>query len=311
MDLSRGIRQKVIQYVQHKYGENAVCGIMTTNAQAPRGAIRIAARFYGLKKFGDNVAFKNLGDMMAKSVPAGVGISFDSETEDGKTVYQMLQEKFSDENGREILRWAKVVEGSFTSYGAHAAGIVISDNAEVKEYIPLRWNKKLNEWTTQCDMVTVEAKGLLKMDFLGLKTLDIINGCLKAIKKRTGKTIDMNKVPMDDADVYKEIFQKGNTNSVFQFESSGMKSMLQRFQPNRFDDLILLVAAYRPGPMQYLDGVIESKSKNDEIKYIVPQMKDILDVTYGYPIYQEQVMQLFSSVAGFSLGQADEIRRLR
>ncbi len=309
-DIAKQIRPKVIQYVQHKYGENAVCGIMTTNAQAPRGAIRIAAKFYGLKTAGDSSSFLNLGDQMAKQVPKDPGTSFSSEDENGRSVYDALCETYAaNGDALEILRWAKVIEGSFTAYGAHAAGIVISDNHEVKEYVPLRWNKKLNEWTTQCDMIVTEDKGLLKMDFLGLKTLDVINGCIKAVAERTGKTIDPMEIPMDDAEVFSEIFAKGNTNSVFQFESSGMKSMLKRFKPDKFDDLILLVAAYRPGPLQYLDGVIDAKTGKTPITYQTPELEDILDVTYGYPIYQEQVMAIFQKLAGYTLGGADLVRR--
>lgn len=248
-DLAKRIRPKVIQYVQKKYGENAVCGIMTTNAQAPRGAIRIAAKYYALSLGKEGTAFKNLGDKMAKKVPEEPGISFSSQVGD-TTVYESLVAEFDgDKVALKILQWAKSIEGIFTAYGAHAAGIVISDNGDVREYLPLRWNKTLSEWTTQTDMNHIEAKGLIKMDFLGLKTLDIITDCLRAIEKKTGKSLDpLRDIPMDDENVYKEIFQKGKTNSVFQFESDGMKNMLKRFKPDSFEDLIILVSMFRPGP---------------------------------------------------------------
>lgn len=309
-DFAKAVRPRIIQYVQHCYGENAVCGIMTMNAQAPRGTIRIATKFYGLKTAGNGVAFYNLGDQMSKQVPNDVGLGFDDEVSDGNTLYEMLSSAYSENSDAlEILRWAKVLEGSFTTYGAHAAGIVISDNSEVKEYVPLRWNKKLGEWTTQIDMVTVEERGLLKMDFLGLKTLDVLTDTIRAIHKRTGIVIDPDAIPLDDDEAFRKIFQEGRTDSVFQLESQGMKSMLKRFKPDKFSDLILLVAAYRPGPLQYLDGVISVKTAGKPVEYSTPLLKDILDVTYGYPIYQEQVMEIFQKLAGYTLGGADEVRR--
>ena len=310
VDLSRTVRQKTIRYVQHKYGDDAVCGIMTTNAQAPRGAIRIAAKFYGLKLMQDGTVFYNLGSQMAKAVPGEPGTSFATTNNDGVTLYDQLCDSFKHiDHALNILKWAKIIEGSFTTYGAHAAGIVISDNKDVKEYLPLRWNKELNEWTTQCDKEQVEEKGLLKMDFLGLKTLDVITGTLKAVHKRTGKVIEPLEIPLDDEEVFTTIFQAGQTNSVFQFESSGMKSMLKRFKPSSFNDLILLVAAYRPGPLQYLDDVIDVKCGKKPISYATPELESILNVTYGYPIYQEQVMAIFQKLAGYTLGGADLVRR--
>ena len=309
-DLSKTVRQQVIRYVRNKYGEDSVCGILTTNALAPKGAIRTAAKYYGLKKRQDGMVFKALGDSMAKMVPKEPGTSFDSEHVSEKTLYESLKDMYRDnEDALEILRWAKILEGSFTTYGAHAAGIVISDSAPVREYIPLRWNKKLNLLTTQCDMQYVEEKGLLKMDFLGLKTLDIINDCIKMVFQRTGKMIDPNQINLEDERVFRTIFQKGNTNSVFQFESAGMKNMLQRFKPSSFEDLIILVSMFRPGPIQYIDDVIEVKHGRKAPAYITPELKDILGRTYGGIVYQEQVMEIFQKLAGYTLGGADSVRR--
>ena len=306
-DIAKATRQKVIEYVTNKYGKNAVCGIMTTNAQAPRGAIRIAAKYYG-QKVGKEGAFLALSDKMAKTVPNEPGISFDSEINDGKTVYDILSEQFSDKDSKEIIKWAKVIEGSFTTYGAHAAGIVISDNEDVSDYIPLRWNDKLGEWTSQCDKEKVEENGLLKMDLLGLKTLDIITETIRNIEKSTGKVINPLELDVNDPLVYKEIFQKGNTNSVFQFESAGMKQMLKRFKPECFEDLIILVSMFRPGPLQFIDGVIEVKN-GKEPEYLTPQLEPILGKTYAAIVYQEQVMQIFQNLAGYTLGGADMVRR--
>lgn len=309
-DIAKKVRPKVIQYVQAKYGHDAVCGIMTKNALAPRGAIRTAAKYYALSQGLDGTAFKDLGDTMAKAVPVTPGTLFGSDMGDGTTLMSSLMTTYGgNENAAQILRWAGVLEGSFTTYGAHAAGIVISDNANVGEYIPLRWNEKLQEWTTQCDMVQVEENGLLKFDFLGLKTLDVITGCIRMIREKTGKTIIPENIPLDDERVYREIFQQGKTKSVFQFESEGMRSMLKNFRPDQFSDLILLVAAYRPGPMQYLDAIIDTKAGRKEAEYAVPELEEILGGTYGYPVYQEEVMAIFQRLAGYTLGGADIVRR--
>ena len=308
-DLSNTIRQKVIEYVQYKYGEESVCGIMTTNAQAPKGTIRIATKYYGYEKEDDGRAFLSLADMIAKKVPEEPGISFGKKDDKGITLYEQLRSDYAENpDALEILRWAKVIEGIFTAYGAHAAGIVISDGTPIKNHIPLRWNEKLNEWTTQMDMVSVEENGYLKMDFLGLRTLDIITDCLKAIKKNCGVAIDPLNIPLDDAEVFKTIFCEGKTNSVFQFESSGMKNMLRRFQPSSFEDLIILVAMFRPGPLQYLDGVIEVKH-GKKAEYITKELVPLLENTYGAIVFQEQVMQIFQDLAGYTLGGADQVRR--
>lgn len=310
-DIANAIRPKVIEYVTNKYGKNAVCGIMTTNAQAPRGAIRIAGKYYGLS-IGKDGYFLGLSDEMAKKVPTEPNTKFSSLIEkNGKemTVRAMLEDDYkSNSDALEIIRWAGLIEGSFTTYGAHAAGIVISDNDDVSEYVPLRWNDNLGEWTTQCDMVAVEEKGLLKMDFLGLKTLDIITGTMKMLEKK-GIEIDPIKLDINDKDVYKEIFQKGRTNSVFQFESNGMKNMLQRFRPECFEDLIILVSTFRPGPIQFLDDIINVKNGRKEPQYVTPELVPILGKTYGAIVYQEQVMQIFQDLAGYSLGAADNVRR--
>ena len=308
-DISNRTRSKVIEYVRAKYGEDAVCGIMTTNAQAPRGAIRIAAKYYGLS-LGKEKEFLTLGDQMAKQVSNESGTGFNSEMGMG-TVSEYLQNVYEDNiDALNILKWAMCIEGCFTSYGAHAAGIVISDGAPVSEYVPLRWNNKLSEMTTQVDMNRVESKGLIKMDFLGLRTLDIITDCIRMIKEKTGKVIDpLKDISMDDEKVYTEIFQKGRTNAVFQFASSGMKSMLQRFKPNSFEDLIILVSMFRPGPLQYLDDVIDVKRGAWPMEFLTPELEPILSKTYGAITYQEQVMEIFQKLAGYTLGGADMVRR--
>ncbi len=315
-DISNATRSKVIQYVQNKYGYDAVCGIMTTNAQAPKGAIRIAAKYFGLKKY--NEGLLKLGDTIVKLVTKEVGVSFDSTvSESGKldsesniTLYEYLQNKFAkDTDALEVLRWAKIIEGSFTAYGAHAAGIVISDGKPVSDYLPLRYNENLGMMTTQCDMGQTEDAGLLKFDFLGLKTLDIITETLKMIERNTGLIIDPYSINREDENVLSEIFAKAKTNAVFQFASSGMKQMLKRFKPSNFEDLIILVSMFRPGPLQYLDSVIDVKTGAKKMTFLCNELKPILSKTYGAIVYQEQVMQICQSLAGYTLGGADQVRR--
>lgn len=310
-DISQTVRSKVIEYVTAKYGKDAVCGIMTMNAQAPRGAVRIAAKYYCQSINGNEKLYLSIADAIAKSIPLEPGTRFSTvlDPDTGETVLQQLKKKFTKKEEREIIRWATIIEGCFTAYGAHAAGVIISDNNDVSEYVPLRWNKDLNEWTSQCDMVQAEeVHGLLKMDFLGLKTLDIITGCQRLIRENHGVSIDPLNIPLDDKDVYRDIFSKGRTNSVFQFESSGMKTMLKRFKPESFEDLIILVSMFRPGPLQYLDGVVEVKN-GKEPEYLCDELIPILGKTYGAIVYQEQVMEIFQRLAGYTLGGADLVRR--
>lgn len=313
-DISKTARPKVIEYVKNKYGEDCVCGIMTQNAQAPRGAIRIAAKCYGLylnrndRKDNGAKRFLSLGDQIAKKVPMGPNISFDTKSGNTTVMQDLLNEYKENEDATNIVRWARVFEGCFTAYGAHAAGIVITDGTPVKEIVPLRWNDKLGIYTTQCDMVEVEENGMLKFDFLGLKTLDIINDCLWQLH-REGISVRTEDIPLDDKKVLREIFAKGQTNSVFQFESQGMKQMLRRFRPETFEDLILLVAMFRPGPLQYLDDVIDVKNGDKPLEYLDERLQPILWNTYGAISFQEQVMRIFQDLAGYSLGQADLVRR--
>lgn len=313
-DISRTVRPRVIEYVKRKYGKDCVCGIMTQNAQAPKGAVRIAAKCYGLyvnrenKKDDGAKKFLSLADQIAKKIPQEPGTAFDSPAGNATLYKWLLSEYAGNKDACEIIRWAKVFEGCFTAYGAHAAGIVITDGTPVKEIVPLRWNDKLGIYTTQCDMVEVEENGMLKFDFLGLKTVDIINDCLWQLHSE-GINVNVYDIPLDDADVYKEIFSKGRTDSVFQFESTGMKEMLKRFRPETFEDLIILVSMFRPGPLQYLDGVIDIKNGRKKISFLTPELEPILGSTYGAITYQEQVMQIFQQLAGYTLGGADLVRR--
>ena len=313
-DLSNTTRGKVIEYVQNKYGANAVCGIMTKTVQAPKGAINIAAKYYGLKTYGTPLT--SLGRQIAKDVTTEVGVSFASIVasngkldEIGKPLCEYLASKYAgNKDALEVIKWAQIIEGSFTAYGAHAAGIVISDNNDVGEYLPLRFNSKLAMMQTQCNMAQVEDNGLLKFDFLGLKTLDVVTECLRMIESNYGIIIDPLKIDLEDSKVFK-LMAEGYTNAVFQFESAGMKAMLKRFKPTCFEDLIILVSMFRPGPLQYLDGVIDVKNGKKSMTFLTPMLEEITGKTYGAIVYQEQVMEICQKLAGFTLGHADEVRR--
>lgn len=302
-DFKTDIRNKVLDYVKFKYGPDAVCCIMTRGTQAAKASVRNAARLLGSEKYNDTKRFLSLGDQIAKTIPTTLGIRL-------KDCEDKINELFCDNaDAMEIFHNAKLIEGSFVNVGMHAAGVIISDNGDVKQYVPLMYNKDKEQWMTQCEKDPCESIGLLKMDFLGLRNLNIITEALREIKKNTGKHIDIEKVPFEKK-VFQKIFAAGNTNSVFQFESNGMKKMLRQFQPESIEDIILLVAAYRPGPVQYLDSIIAVKHGKKDPDYVIPEMESILGKTYGYPVYQEQIMQIFNKFAGFTLGESDIIRRL-
>lgn len=340
-DFASECRGLVLEYVKKKYGENAVCCIMTKGTQAAKGSIRNCARILGDEVYSDPKAFLSLGDRIAKEVPNAVGVTFRKKVRffykgysydsvdaindangtdfDEKnlpvevtyeTVIDQLKKKFEDDKyALKILSDAELVEGTFTHYGMHAAGVIISDNADVSDNIPLMWDEKNGVWKSQCDMVEAEDNGMLKMDFLGLNNLTIITEALRNIRKRTGIKIDIERDAAIEADVLRTIYCSGQTNSIFQFESGGMKKMLRQFKPDSIDDILLLNAAYRPGPMQYLDKIVNVKHGREPMTYLVPELEHILNKTYGSIIYQEQVMRICQDLAGYSLGGADMVRR--
>lgn len=308
-DFAPSIRDGVVEYVTKKYeykGEYApeinatVANIATEGTLAARGAIRGVGRIL----YGD-VALP-LCDKLAKLVPAVPGMSL-KKAIDESTELKNLRDTIPE--AKRILEDALLVEGTPVNSGVHAAGVVITDKP-VSEYAAMFWNEEKHCWVVQYDMISCESDlGILKMDFLGLKNLDIINDAMQSIK-----TFDNTEVSVDtlqaanDPEVLRAIYAKGRTNGVFQFESGGMKRTLRDFQPSSIDDVILLNAAYRPGPMDYIPKITDVKLGKNAPSYIVPEMEKIMGVTYGSPIYQEQIMQLFQEV-GFSLGQADIIRR--
>ena len=276
---------------------------MTKGTRAVKGSIRDAARLLGSELKDDTTTFLSLGDTISKKVPSKPDIKF-SDVED-----DLVNSFGNNKNALTIIENAKLLSGTFANVGMHAAGVIIADNGDVKQYVPLMWNDEKGQWLTQIEKDYCESIGLLKMDFLGLRNLDIITDALKMIQKNKGISIDIESIP-HEPEVFKKIFATAKTNSVFQFESPGMKQILRQFKPENLEDIILLNAAYRPGPMQYLDDIIAVKHGKKKPTYVIPEMEEVLGTTYGKPIYQEQIMQIFNKFAGFTLGQSDIIRRL-
>lgn len=304
-DIATSLRPILIQYVQWRYGVNAVASIMTETTYGAKGAIQAAGRDEADRLYG-HLPLKNRNEEKSRFMHKYV-YPISDQMDTGMKVADIDIGSF-DDISQNIIQKASLIEGKLFSTGVHAGGVVISDNRDINEYIPIYYNHSLDVWAVQCDMVRLEEKGFLKFDLLGLKNLDIITDALYLILKHTGTAVDINKIPFEDV-VFSEIYSTGRTNSVFQFESVGMKKMLQRFQPSCFEDIILLVAAYRPGPMQYLDDIIAVKQGTKPIHYDIPELEPILSETYGAVIYQEQVMRIFQDLAGYSLGGADLVRR--
>ena len=301
-DFETQVRGKVIDYVKEKYGKDAVCCILAKGTLAAKAAVRSAARVLGLERYGDSRRLYEKGGAIAGKIPAVPGIRLDEVSKD-------LEREFgSDPEALQIIQDAKIVEGVTINHSMHAAGVIISDNEDISDYVALMYNTEKGQWMSQCDMVEAEKQAhLMKMDFLGLRTLNIINETLHAVYEHYGTRLNIEKAPFEK-EVFQQIFSAGKTNGVFQFESSGMKNMLRRFKPGSIEDLILLVAAYRPGPLQYLDEIIAVKQGKAKPRYIVPQMEEILKKTYGKPVYQEQIMMIAHEIAGFTMGEADVIR---
>jgi DNA polymerase-3 subunit alpha len=336
-DVASQVRPYLIRYIKDRYGENAVCSIATETTYGAKSAIQMAGRERAAQLFGTSSKSKDLRSQYAREVTEPLSGIIPEEP--GRVLERPGEEKidprkrkgcrFLFENyiaaphptsipGIDAVReasilWshAKLIEGKLCATGVHAGGIVISDNDDISDHIPLAYNPKKNVWVAQCDMIKVEERGMLKMDLLGLNTLGIITDCLWLIKKHCGVSIDTDAIPFEK-EVFKNIYCRGFTNSVFQFESPGMKDLLRRFQPSNIDDLILLNAVFRPGPLQYIDGIIETKRTGhapESCLTKIPQLREILEPTYMSIIYQEQIMLICQKLAGYSLGQADNVRK--
>jgi DNA polymerase III subunit alpha len=297
IDFDEDGRERVLQYVVNKYGHERVAHIVTFGTMAAKMAIRDVARVQKLPLSEAN--------RLAKLIPDRPGVTLSDAYEE---VPELLRERESKEPLiSQTLKYAEVLEGNIRQTGVHACGIIISkDNLD--EYIPLCTAKDTDLYVTQYEGNHVESVGLLKMDFLGLKTLSIMKDALENIRKSKNIDIDLEKIPLDDTKTF-ELFSNGETTGVFQFESSGMKRYLRELKPNQLGDLVAMNALYRPGPMEYIPQFISRKLGKEEIKYEIPSMEKYLKETYGITVYQEQVMLLSQELAGFTKGEADSLRK--
>jgi DNA polymerase-3 subunit alpha len=290
-------RGRVIDYVREKYGRDNVAQIITFATMGAKAVIRDAGR-------GLDIPYGEC-DRIAKLVPAELDMSIDKALKQSPPLQQLYEK---EDRIRQLLDVSRRLEGLTRHASVHAAGVVISPRPIV-EYSPLGRTKD-NEIVTQYAMDEIGAIGLLKMDFLGLKTLTLIQDCVTRIGRETGAFPDMDRLPLDSPEVY-ALFAAARTDGIFQFESSGMKDILRKLKPDRFEDLIALNALFRPGPIGsgMIDDYIERRHGRQPIEYTVPQLEGVLGVTYGVIVYQEQVMQIASQLAGFTLGEADLLRR--
>ena len=290
-------RQMVLDWVTKKYGKDKVAHICTFGTMATKLAIRDVARVLKLPL--------PEADRLAKLVPEAPKMSFTQAYHDSP---ELKQEKISgNELIRSTLKFAETLEGSVRQTGVHACGILISRDS-LSDHIPIMPTKDEELYTTQYDGRFVESIGLLKMDFLGLKTLSIIKETIENIKLSKGITVDIDKIPDDDEKTF-ELFSHGDTTGIFQFESPGMKKHLRALKPNRFEDLVAMNALYRPGPMEYIPSFINRKHGREKIEYDHPLMEPYLKDTYGITVYQEQVMLQSRALGGFTRGDSDSLRK--
>jgi DNA polymerase-3 subunit alpha len=296
IDFCMNRRGEVIDYVTRKYGRDQVAQIITFNTMAAKAAIKDVGRALDMP-YGEV-------DRIAKMIPTTIGISIDQALKDSPALSGAYE---SDPKIKELIDAALRLEGLVRGAGVHAAGVVIAPKP-LTELVPVT-RAKNDDIVTAYDMKAIEKMGLLKMDFLGLTTLTVIDDALKLIKTTTGTELDMATVPLDDAVTYEKVFHRALTSGVFQFESPGMRDVLRRYKPNRVEDLTALNALYRPGPMAMIDDFVERKWGRRAVEYDLPEMEEILRETLGVMVYQEQVMQIAASVAGYKLGEADLLRR--
>src|SRR5688572_5964817 len=289
-------RDRVLKYVIDKYGKNQVAQIITYGTMAAKSSIRDCARVMELPLPEAN--------LLAKMVPERPGTSLELAFAEVK---ELAEIKKGTDLKAQVLQQAVILEGSVRNTGTHACGVIITPD-DLTKFVPVSTAKDSDMLVTQFDNSVVESAGMLKMDFLGLTTLSIINTALKNNKKSKGILIDIDTIPLDDVKTY-QLFQRGETTGTFQFESVGMQKYLRQLKPDKFEDLIAMNALYRPGPMEYIPTFINRKHGREPIKYDLPAMAENLSETYGITVYQEQVMLLSQKLAGFSKGDADVLRK--
>ncbi len=298
IDFCMNRRGEVIEYVKRKYGSDQVAQIITFNTMAAKAAIKDVGRALEIP-YGEV-------DRIAKMIPTTIGITIDEALKDKGPLATAYD---ADPKIKELIDTAMRLEGLVRGAGVHAAGVVIAPKP-LTELVPVTRTKD-EAIVTSYDMKAVEKMGLLKMDFLGLTTLTVIDDCLKLIKQTTGEDVDMATIPLDDHTTYEQVFHRALTSGVFQFESGGMRDVLRRYKPNTVEDLTALNALYRPGPIQggMIDDFIERKWGRRAVEFLFPELEPILHETLGVIVYQEQVMQISSVIGGYSLGGADLLRR--
>ncbi len=297
IDFCEARRGEVIDYVTQRYGRDNVAQIITFGTMKARAVIRDVGRVLDVP-YGDV-------DRIAKMIPATLDATLDKALQE---VPQLREAAESDDRVQRLLDVAKRLEGISRHASTHAAGVVIAPRP-LTDFLPL-YRGSRGEITTQYAMKDIEDIGLLKMDFLGLRTLTLLDNCVKLIRNQLGKDINLDRLPMDDPKTY-QLFSQGQTFGIFQFESDGMRDILRRFKPEKLSDLTALNALYRPGPIRsgMIDDFIKRKHGKIPVRYEVPELKEILEDTLGVIVYQEQVMQIASRLAGFTLGEADLLRK--
>ena len=297
VDFCMDNRDRVIDYVTQKYGRPYVGQIVTYNTMAAKGVVRDVSRIMG-HGYG-------FGDRIAKLIPATPGATLADAVE---SVPELKKAYAEEEDTKAALDLALELEGITRGVGVHAGGVVIAPDP-LMSYTPLYCDPDGSGVRTQFDMKDLEALGLVKFDFLGLKTLTVIEEAVQTIKRRTGKQLDMLALPLDDQLTYRKIFQSGESSAVFQMESPGMQKASRDLKPDTFEDIIALVSLYRPGPMENIPVFCENKRDPSKVQYLHPEMEPVLKATYGIFVYQEQVMQMSQRLAGYTLGGADLLRR--
>ncbi len=295
IDFCQRRREEVIDYVRELYGEESVCQIATFNILKAKSAIRDVGRVMGMP-FGDV-------DRIAKLIPDDLNITIEKALEDSPQLRELVD---GDDDVRTLVETATRIEGKARHCGVHAAGVVITPEPLVN-LVPLTRTSH-GDVATQFDKDDVETLGLLKMDFLGLRTLTVIADAVDSIRAQEDPDFDLDGIPLDDPKVF-ELFSSGDTDGIFQFESSGMKEVLRKVQPEVFLDVAALNALYRPGPMQFIDDYTDRKHGKKAITYIFPELEKILGETYGIIVYQEQVMRIAVEIGGFSMAKADMLRK--
>ena len=290
-------RQKVIDYVVEKYGRDQVAHIITFGTMAARSSVRDVARVLDLPL--------SEADRLAKLVPETIGISLEEAFNEVKELQKL---KDGDDLESRTLQMAETLEGSVRNTGIHAAGVIIAPD-KLTNYIPVSTSKDADLYVTQFDGKVIEDAGMLKMDFLGLKTLSILKTAIEMVRENHGKEYELDDIPLDDPKTFEQ-YQKGNTVGTFQFESDGMRKYLKQLKPTDINDLIAMNALYRPGPMQFIPDYIKRKHGQESVSYPHEDLRDILEPTYGIMIYQEQIMMVAQKMGGYSLGEADVLRRI-